>query len=320
MATKGKRTARKSGDGPNLYEMITEKIVAQLESGSVPWRRPWSVATMPRSLSTGKPYRGVNVFLLLCEGRTSPWWLTFNQAKERGGTIRKGEKHTKIFFWKRIVIREKQPDGSTEVKVIPMLKYFQVFNLDQTEGVTLTEREQALTTYTPLSEQERNAAAEEIISGYPNAPRTHHDGGGRAYYSPATDTIHLPKRDAFGSAEGYYSTRFHEMTHSTGHGSRLDRHTADDQFKFGSHAYGREELVAQMGAAFLAGEAGILSETIENDAAYLRLWIATIREDVRAVVVAAGAAQRAADHILGRAYEGEQPADDDNAEAANQAA
>lgn len=281
----------------NVYEIVTERIIEQLEAGTAPWRKPWKAsADGPRNID-GYRYRGVNVWLLLTEaqahGYSSPYWMTFKQAKAKGGSVRKGEKSTVIVFWKRIRITDKE---TGEPKIIPMLRYFRVFNLDQTEDVKLPKRvaeEQAAVTEVEL---DPITEAEAIAAGYPAGPRVLTNGS-EAVYQPGTDTVTVPPLRAYQEPGEYYSTLFHELGHSTGHKDRLDRFKGDQ--RFGSHDYGREELVAEMTSAFLAAEAGI-ETTAENSAAYLRGWIQVLREDSRAVVVAAGAAQRAAEHILGR--------------------
>lgn len=297
---------RKDGSGcgkDTAYQLITDKIVEQLEQGTVPWRQTWTASGGPQSI-TGHRYRGINVFLTLSRGFSSPYWLSLRMINERGGKIRQGQSPTYITFWKRIKIRDKVTD---EEKIIPMLKWYKVWNLEQVDGINAPIRAEAPTP-TP---EEPHHAAEGIIAGYKDGPPIREIGDG-AYYNPGTDTITLPPRGNFESLEKFYAAAFHEMGHSTGHESRLDRKQST---AFGSHAYGREELIAEMTAAYLCAEAGI-EQTIQNSAAYLRSWIRTIREDVRAVVVAAGAAQRAADHILGRTYQNK----DDHGDAVGLAA
>lgn len=286
---------------PNVYEIVTDAILEQLKNGAVPWRKPWTEVGAPRSLATGKLYRGMNVFLLAMANRTSPYWATFNQIAKRGGNV-KGQHGTLIVYWQMQKFHDKDATGKPITKLVPLLRYYKVFNLDQVTGLELTEAEKRKIETVTLSDKESNAQAEEVIKGWTDGPKVRHDGLSGAYYIPMTDVIHLPKRATFTSASGYYNARFHEMGHATGHQSRLDRFTPA---AFGSHTYGREELVAQMTAAFLSAEVGIFEDTAENDAAYLNAWIRTIQEDSRAVVVAAGAAQKAADLIMGRVKEEE---------------
>lgn len=293
----------------DVYQVVTDRIIEKLEAGTVPWRQPWNSGNAPRNLK-GNLYRGVNVFLLGMTEYRSPYWLTFKQAKEAGGSVKKGEQSTLIVFWKRLKVRDKDTD---ELKVIPMLRYYRVFNLEQTENVKLPKR---VVEHLAQDSHEHvaNVSAEQIIAGYANGPRIV-EKGSRAYYTPASDMIAVPPKSAFAELSEFYSTLFHEVGHSTGHKSRLDRFKGNQQF--GSHAYGREELVAEMTAAFLSAEAGIaVQSTEDNTAAYLASWIKTIREDPKAVVTAAGAAQRAADHVLGRTFAESKDDDSEHQQAA----
>jgi len=289
----------------NVYEIITDKIITQLEQGTVPWRQPWNAGHhAPRSFD-GRRYTGINVFLLIIsrleQGFDSPYWLTYKRAQQLGGHVRKGEQSTVIIFWKRIEVTEvDQATGEPARKIVPMLRYYRVFNLDQCEGIEAPAPSDAAD-----NDHVDNVTAEEITERYlANGGPTVSEDGTEAYYRPSADHVTLPPRRTFDTPELFYCTRFHELTHSTNHPSRLDR-KYPNQSGFGSHGYGREELVAEMGAAFLAAEASI-SETLPSHAAYCRAWIRTIKEDSRAVVVAAGAAQKAADLILGRTVEHEQ--------------
>lgn len=273
----------------SVYQIITEKIIAQLEAGTAPWRKPWNATTgWPRSI-TCRRYRGVNVFLLLAEDHISPLWLTFNEVQRRGGKIRKGEHGTKILFFKKIT---KEDEETGEKITIPLARYYHVWNTEQVDGIPQPESTPAPRVLAP---ERRHAAAEAIVAGYPDPPEIV-EAGRRACYSSSQDRIKVPPRGTFATLDAFYSALFHELGHSTAHRTRLDRPIG---YHFGSHPYGREELIAEMTAAFLSAEAGI-ETTADNSAAYLSSWINTIREDVRAVVVAANAAQRAAEHILRR--------------------
>jgi antirestriction protein ArdC len=222
-----------------------------------------------------------------------------------------------IVFWKMLRVEDKE---TGEPKRIPILNSFRVFNVEQTEGITPNkamrewqEARDAATADGPRHDP--IAAAEAICAGYVDGPEIH-EGADSAYYNVAVDGIWIPAMGQYANPHDYYSTKFHEMGHSTGHCSRCNRPDLGN-YAFGSHPYGREELVAEMTAAFLAAEAGIESHTLDQNAAYLASWVRTIRADPRAVVVAAGAAQRAADRILGRTAA---VASDDDEEAAPAAA
>lgn len=275
------------------YEKITARIIAALEAGTVPWRKPWKAGDQwPRNLKSKKNYRGINVWMLSLSEYSSPWWVTFKQAKSMGGKVRKGEKGTVVVFWKRLKIKDKETE---EDKIIPFLRYYYVFNVEQVDG--LEEKIPETKVRTPV---EAVAAADAIVDGYPAAPAIK-NGGVRASYSPLTDAVSMPPRDSFEGSERYYSTLFHELVHSTGHSKRLDRGLDSS---FGSSNYSQEELVAEMGAAFLCGESSIETpEQSEQSAAYIANWLERLNSDSRLVVTAAAQAQRGVDHILSRTWD-----------------
>jgi antirestriction protein ArdC len=283
----------------SVYEIITNQVLAELQKGDVPWRKPWH-SLPPANLITKKPYRGINVFLLGFAGYGSQFWLTFNQAKQLGGNIRKGQHGTKIIFWKCKTRETESADGEIEERKSAFLRYYTVFNLEQTEGLS------ALLTLPRAFPIE---SAEQIVKGMPNPPAFEQDF--RAAYIPSKDTVTMPSRTAFLSQAEYYSTLFHELTHSTGHAKRLGREGIEKIQPFGSEDYSEEELIAEMGGAMLCGVAGIEQATISNSAAYLRGWINRLKADSRLIIAAARAAQEAADYIRGEsekdspAYAGE---------------
>ena len=286
----------------DAYQVITDRIVAQLERGVVPWQKPWRGGEqMPRNLISGRDYRGVNVFLLHAMSYESPYWLTYKQASELGGHVKKGERACPVVFWKRLQVADMtEPTGN---KAIPFLRYYSEFNVAQSEDIpadkipvqSVTKRE-----HCPI------AAAESIVAAMPKLPEIKH-GGGRACYSPSLDCVTMPVPERFQSGQDYYSVLFHELTHSTGHASRLNRKGISGEegewSAFGSTPYAKEELVAEMGAAFLSGQAGIVERTLDNSAAYVQAWLARLKEDRRLIVQAAAAAQKAADFILGKTWE-----------------
>lgn len=281
----------------DIAQQVTDMIVERLQAGTVPWHQSWNAeragGSLPRSLSTGKAYRGVNVFLLelvaQAQGYTSNWWGTYNQITERGGQVRKGEKGTLVVFWKRLVIEE---DG--EKKVIPLLKSFKVFNSDQADGVKLPEGP------APVAEFEAVAACDQAVKAYyaaEDAPGLRHGSTG-AFYSPSADYVSMPERVTFDSPEEYYGVLFHETVHSTGHASRLARKDLLEMHRFGDENYSREELTAEMGSAMLSAFTGVAAATIDNSAAYIANWLKALQDDPKLVVVAAGKAHAAAEYIL----------------------
>lgn len=270
----------------NVYEIVTARIIESLNNGVVPWRKPWNV-DMPKNLVSGKDYRGVNVLLLQSTPYSSPWWLTYNQARNLRGFVRKGEKGMPVVFWK---IWERETPNGTEKSFL--LRYYTVFNAEQCQGIKVPPT-MPRAAFDPIEECER------IVHSYANPPRIEH-GGNRACYTPALDRIDMPLRESFESAAEYYSTLFHELAHSTGIASRLKRKGVTDPLRFGDHAYAKEELVAECGAAFLAAHAGIEKATLPNSAAYIQSWIRRLRSEPRWIVDAAAQASKAADLIMGK--------------------
>lgn len=280
----------------DVYAIVTDSIIEALEAGTVPWSRPWrDVGGKPVSLATGKPYRGVNVFLLtlqsMSKGYSSPYWLTFKQAKERGGSVRKGEKGTQIVLWKPV----KKEGDEGERKDYMLLRYYTVFNAEQCDGIE-TPALPALAEHDPIADAQ--TVVDRFI-GVLNGPALAH-GGDRAYYSPLLDRVQMPLMGAFETPEHYYGTTFHELAHSTGHTSRLDRGMTEPA-PFGSADYSREELIAEMTAAFLCGETGI-EVNISHHASYIASWLTALQNDRKLVIQAAAAAQKAADCVLGTSF------------------
>ncbi len=282
----------------DVYQVITDRVITLLEQGVIPWQKPWQGGqTLPRNAVSGREYRGVNVFLLHAMSYASPYWLTFNQAKELGGTVRRGEKACPVVFWKWL-----ESDDPADSRRIPFLRYYSVFNVGQCDGIPAdkvpsldgTRRE-----HSPIAE------AEGIVATMPRRPEIR-GGLDRAFYSPGADFVGMPAPESFRSAEDFYSVLFHELTHATGHASRLNRKgvagTDGEWSAFGSTPYAKEELVAEMGAAFLCGQAGIVERTLDNSAAYVASWLQRLKDDRRLVVHAAAQAQKAADFILGRQH------------------
>jgi len=275
-----------------ITDRITDRITALLEQGTVPWHKPWTARTgLPRNCVSQKPYRGINVFLLLAMSYESPLWLTFRQATQLGGSVRKGEKACPVVFWKQLKVEDKE---SGETERIPLLRYYHVFNAAQCEGL-------------PTSPAPAEIAGggmpkpDDIVAKMPQPPIIKH-GMTLAYYSPREDCVGLPAQERFATKESYYATLFHELVHSTGHDSRLKRSTLAESAGYGTNLYCREELIAEMGAAFLCGQAEIAERTIENSAAYIQGWLTQLQSDKTLIVQAAAQAQKAADFILGTTF------------------
>ncbi|MEM8669335.1 MAG: zincin-like metallopeptidase domain-containing protein [Planctomycetota bacterium] len=296
MTTTATRKRTNNKNRTSVYALVTERILSRLESGVIPWKKPWGgAAGMPQNLISRKGYRGINAFLLACTDYESPYWLTFKQAKDLGGSVRKGEKSEPVIFWNEA--ESTDPDTGEE-KTRRFLRYYRVFNLAQCDlpDDKLPEEPDAQ----PTGPRDPIASCEAVVDGMPNRPEIR-QGFRKAAYVPASDEIVMPDLQRFDSMPDYYATLFHELGHSTGHASRLDRPEITEPNRFGSEPYGREELVAEMSAAYLCHHAGIETETIDNAAAYVGGWLKAIKKDETLIVKAASAAQKAASFILGDA-------------------
>ena len=298
-----RKQRRSTAPRQDIYTTITDRILAALEAGRVPWQKPWDARQgSPRNLISGKAYRGVNLLLLANEGAT-PFWLTYRQASQLGGYVKKGERGELVVFWKFMAKASASEEGETEADESPrssqyaLAKAYTVFNARQCK---LPEE---WTAKAEIQEPEQTAAqkitaCDEIITTMQHRPALEH-GGGRAFYRQSVDRVTMPKPETFINPEHYYSTLFHELTHATGHPSRLDRPTLTDAHRFGDTNYSKEELVAEMGAAFLCGVSGIDNHTGDSSAAYIQGWLSVLKDDKRLLIQAASQAQRAADLILG---------------------
>lgn len=284
----------------NVYDVVNSRIMELLQQNVVPWRKTWNAqSNYPKNLVSGKKYQGVNVFLLACQQYDSPWHLTFKQCQDKGGHVIKGSKSCPVIYFQWIDKKGSDPGDGVNGK-IPLLRYYSVFNIEQTEGITAPEPEETHNVFDPITR------AEEIISKMPLLPEIKY-GGNRAYYSPTLDYVQLSHQHTFDSIEEYYCCLNHELIHSTGHANRIGRKGVTETSYFGSHEYSKEELVAEMGAAFLCGHSGIENSTIENSAAYIAGWLKALKNDKTLLIQAGGMAQKAADYILNR-----KGGDDDN--------
>ncbi len=286
----------------DLFQEVTNRIVDQLEAGTIPWHKPWTGGCASAiSHTTGKPYSVLNHLLL--GGRTGEY-LTFKQCTEEGGTVKKGEKAHLIVFWK---ILENIDQETGEIIKTPYLRYYKVFHIDQCEGITPRFDQQA----DPGTQLKPDEKADGIITDYVrrSGVKFRCERSGRAFYSPSTDTITVPLLLQFREAPEFYSTAFHEGVHSSGHPSRLNRLT--DTAAFGGDEYSKEELVAELGSAFLMSFCGIETpSSFQNNAAYIAGWLKALKDDKRLLISAAGKAEQAVRYILGESVE-QEAADDD---------
>jgi len=276
-----------------VYEIVTGKICAELERGVVPWRKPWVGGDQaPANLISKRAYTGINPLLLSLSGYSSPYWLTYKQAAELGGTVRKGEKSSLVVFYAKLQSKTRTLENG-DPDTFAMLRYYNLFNVTQCDGIN------GHIPVVPTRMIEPLTAAEAIIDGYRDKPSID-DHVSAAWYRPSLDLIGMPPRDTFTSADGYYSTLFHECIHSTGHASRLDRVGVSKEQKRGSETYSKEELIAELGAAFLCADAGI-ENTIPQSAAYCASWLKALKGDSKLIVSAASGASKAARYITGTA-------------------
>ena len=271
----------------DIYAEVTNRIIDQLESGLIPWQKPWSASGQAISRSTGKPYSLLNQMILGKPGE----YVTFKQCQQEGGQVRKGEKASMVVFWKFI---EQDDEETHEKKQVPFLRYYNVFHIDQCEGLKAKHMPELPAT------AKANETADRIIYDYLSREGVmlKHQEGNRAFYSPSSDSITLPLLAQFAETAEYYSTAFHELTHSTGHSTRLNR--LEKVAFFGSEAYSKEELVAEIGASALVNHAGLeTSKSFRNSAAYIQNWLKVLRDDKRFIVSASGKAEKAVSMILG---------------------
>lgn len=284
----------------DVYERVTARIIADLEQGVRPWMKPWHVehaaGRIIRPLRhNGTPYRGINVLLLwgeaMAKGYAAPLWMTYRQAQELKAQVRKGERGALVVYADRITKTETDDKGEAVEREIPFMKGYTVFNVEQIDGLPSHYYARPVA---PLPVSERIAQAETFLSG--SGAAIHH-GGNQAFYAPARDVIQLPPFEAFRDAESYYGTALHELTHWTRHPSRLDRDLGRQ--RFGDEGYAREELVAELGAAFLCADIGITPDIRDDHAAYIGHWLAVLKSDKRAIFQAAAHAQKAADYLHG---------------------
>ncbi|RMG58382.1 MAG: DUF1738 domain-containing protein [Bacteroidetes bacterium] len=282
----------------DVYQKVTNKIIADLEKGELTWLKPWSAGNLEGRIvkplrHNGMAYSGINVLMLwgaaLEAGYSSPYWMTFKQAKTLGAHVKKGERGNPVVYANTITKTEEQEDGSPEERTIPFMKAYTVFNVEQIEGLPdhFYAKPEPV-----IDEAQRIAHAEDFFTAT-RADIRH--GGNRAYYAGGSDHVQMPPFECFHSPESYYATLAHELTHWTKHPKRLDREFG--RKKWGDEGYAREELVAELGAAFLCADLGLTPEAGEDHAAYIQSWLKVLKNDKRAIFSAAAHAQRAADFL-----------------------
>ncbi|MBV5341509.1 MAG: DUF1738 domain-containing protein [Deltaproteobacteria bacterium] len=286
----------------DVYQAVTDRIIGLIELGTIPWRKTWAAGGggMPKNLVSKKEYRGINTFLLSAMPYSSPYWLTYKQATDLGGHVRKGEKSSLVIFWK-LLDKHDQNEDTKATGRIPMLKHYNLFSTEQCENIPIPpDPEETINPFTPIER------AEQIVAEYKCAPSIHY-GGAKAFYRPSEDRVQMPHKHTFERSEDFYQVLLHELSHSTGHQSRLARKEVMERNEFGSDDYSAEEICTELSASMLCAVAGISIETIELSASYINGWLSVLRQDKKAVVIAAARAQASADHILGRKFGEEEP-------------
>ena len=275
----------------DVYKMVTDRIIAELEKGKIPWEKPWTgIRSGAYNRITKKPYSLLNQILLGRDGE----WASFKQWQELGGHIKKGEKSSFVTFWKMQIYTETQEDGTEVDKIIPLLRYYNVFHISQVEGVEPL-KEKLNTEIEPIEEADR------IIKEYVDREHITFKEciSDKAFYRPMTDTVVVPLKEQYKNINSFYQVAFHEITHSTGAQKRLDR-DIKELAPFGSEIYSKEELVAELGSAFLINHLGIETEgTFQNSASYIESWLKVLKNDNKFIVSASSKAEKAVNYILG---------------------
>lgn len=288
----------KSSTPLDVYQLVTDQVIALLEKGIVPWQKPWKDAGMPMNLLSKRPYRGINLWLLNSLNYEKNFFLTWDQIKSLGGSVNKDEKGQMVVFWKNTIKKPEELDKEGKAKTVPMLRYYKVFNIAQCRDIPVELIPVVDESHEPV---DPILECEAILNAAPDLPLISFSGKAAAYYNVDKDEITLPKMKSFKSSPAYYATLYHELIHATGAEKRLNRKTLVDRVPFGAESYALEELIAEMGSAFLCQFSGILPNEIKNTVAYLDNWLSVLKNDKKFIVSASGQAQKATDYILNRA-------------------
>ncbi len=272
----------------DVYQLITDAIIARLEAGVIPWKCAWIATNPPANYLSRRPYTGINALLLASFGYEQPYFLTFHQVKELGGMVKKGAKSIPVIFYKLLTSKDNEDEK------IPLLQYYRLFHISDTEGIDF-QLASLVSEPVEIHSFEQNALCQQLISAMPLPPTLTH-GGNQPCYNPLLDTITIPSLERFISTEEYYQTLYHELIHSTGHASRLNRNLPS---QLDIQSYSEEELVAEIGASYLSSLAGIASkELLDNAAAYIGGWLQALKNDRKLMVGAASKAHKAVGYIL----------------------
>lgn len=278
----------------DVYEMVTNRIIELLEAGTVPWQQPWSDSGVPMNLISKRPYRGINLWLLLSLNYQRNLFLTWDQLKKLGGSVNKDQHGHVVVFWKNVKNTSEQSVTDDKAKTGSMLRYYKVFNIEQCRDIPKDLIPELI-----KEEVDPIMECEAIIQNMPDCPVIKHKES-KAFYHIAEDYINMPKKKSFKSIEAYYSTFFHELVHSTGAEKRLGRKTLTEMAEFGSDSYSIEELIAELGAAYLCAFTSNFEKELQNSVAYIQSWLSKLKNDKRFIIQASGQSQRAVDLILNR--------------------
>ena len=284
---------------PDVYQIVTDQIIEKLSAGTIPWKQPWT-HTAPCNYATKKPYRGINTLLLGMLGLKNPYFLTYKQAQQLGGQVKKGAKSHLVVFWqfRKFDAHQNKWSSAEEAgpgQIIPFLKYYRVFAIQDVHGLDYrAEQTSSLNEDTTLQDIERG---HQLLEQFPKLTlKTNFD---RASYSPGLDMIRMPSMHNFHSISGYFQVLYHELTHASGHPERLNRDGVAGAIQFGNGDYSKEELIAELGSCFLMNKIGFISENIlENSASYIQHWLEVLQNDKKFLLEAAGKAQQAVDFIF----------------------
>lgn len=275
----------------DVYTIVTDRIIELLKKGTIPWKQPWGVAGIPQNLISRRVYRGMNIMLLASLGYEQNYFLTYSQIKELGASVKKDEQSHMVTYWNWVEDAEK-----ANSKKYPFLRYYKVWNVAQCTGIPEEKIPIVTRQAYPV------LACEHIIENMPQKPKITQKEN-KAYYNPLQDFINMPKMGTFKNDESYYATLFHELVHSTGHLTRLNRKGLLEMAEYGSPPYSFEELVAEMGACYLESLTGIVEKQIEDNAAYINGWLEKLENDDHFIVLASSQAQKAVDFIQGVKFE-----------------
>ncbi|MDP1814023.1 MAG: zincin-like metallopeptidase domain-containing protein [Leadbetterella sp.] len=278
-------------EAKDVYSMVTNRIIELLESGTIPWRKPWSSSGMPQNLISKRSYGGINVLLLNSLNYEQNFFLTWNQIQKIGASVKKGERSNFAVFHSKIEKKD-ESDGQEKTDKKSFLRYYKLFNIEQCYNVP--EK------FVPKEGESDNHVlvdCEEVIACMPLCPDIMHSNDCEAFYSPSNDYIKIPYLSIFESPSAYYGTLFHELIHATGAKVRLGRETVYNNPRFGSELYSQEELIAEIGSCFLKNLTGVPNQDLENSSAYIDNWLTVLKKDKRFIVTASSKAQQAVSYI-----------------------